>query len=181
MVHLTRIYTKTGDSGYTSLADGTRIMKSLPILEAIGAVDEANSAVGMVFSVAKVEPNVESILKIIQNDLFDVGARLSSARVITITPKKAAFLEELIDFYNEKLKTLDSFVLPSGNAAGSLLHNARTTVRRAEREVHKAMIGLDTDNSDVVIYLNRLSDLLFVLARYVNGEDEVLWVPGGKE
>ena len=162
MVHLTRIYTKTGDDGKTSTATNERIEKSSDLIEAIGAVDEANSAIGMATEFHN------DIVDRIQNDLFDLGAELSGAPTIVISEARITHLENIIDDYNEYLEPLHSFVLPTG-----AMHNARTIVRRAERQVWK----IDGLNPNIAKYLNRLSDLLFVMARYHNKGNEKLWVP----
>jgi cob(I)alamin adenosyltransferase len=162
MVHLTRIYTKTGDDGKTSTATNERIDKSSDLIEAIGAVDEANSAIGMATEFHN------DIIDRIQNDLFDLGAELSGAPTIVISEARITYLENIIDDYNEHLEPLNSFVLPTG-----AIHNARTVVRRAERQVWK----VESINPNIAKYLNRLSDLLFVMARYHNKGNEKLWVP----
>jgi cob(I)alamin adenosyltransferase len=162
MVHLTRIYTKTGDDGKTSTATNERIDKSSDLIEAIGAVDEANSAIGMATEFHN------DIIDRIQNDLFDLGAELSGAPTIVISEARITHLENIIDDYNEHLAPLHSFVLPTG-----AIHNARTVVRRAERQVWK----VEGINPNIAKYLNRLSDLLFVMARYHNKGNEKLWVP----
>ena len=162
MVHLTRIYTKTGDNGKTSTATNERIDKSSDLIEAIGAVDEANSAIGMATDFHN------DIIDRIQSDLFDLGAELSGAPTITISEERITHLENIIDDYNQYLEPLHSFVLPTG-----ALHNARTIVRRAERQVWK----IEGINPNIAKYLNRLSDLLFVMARYHNKGNEKLWVP----
>ena len=162
MVHLTRIYTKTGDDGKTSTATNERIDKSSDLIEAIGAVDEANSAIGMATEFHN------DIIDRIQNDLFDLGAELSGAPTIVISEARITHLENIIDNYNEYLEPLHSFVLPTG-----AIHNARTIVRRAERQVWK----IEGINPNIAKYLNRLSDLLFVMARYHNKGNEKLWVP----
>ena len=162
MVHLTRIYTKTGDDGKTSTATNERIDKSSDLIEAIGAVDEANSAIGMATEFHN------DIIDRIQSDLFDLGAELSGAPTIVISEARITHLENIIDDYNEYLEPLHSFVLPTG-----AIHNARTIVRRAERQVWK----IEGINPNIAKYLNRLSDLLFVMARYHNKGNEKLWVP----
>ncbi len=162
MVHLTRIYTKTGDDGKTSTANNERIDKASDLIEAIGAVDEANSAIGMASEF------YNDIIDRIQNDLFDLGAELSGATTITISEERIVYLENVIDDYNEFLEPLHSFVLPTGS-----LHNARTIVRRAERQVWR----VEGINPNIPKYLNRLSDLLFAMARYHNKGNEKLWVP----
>jgi cob(I)alamin adenosyltransferase len=167
MIHLTRIYTKTGDDGITSIANNERVSKTSPLLEAIGAVDEANSAIGMTYRT--------DIIDRIQQDMFDLGAELAGSKNIKISADRIKYLETVIDDYNEYLEPLTSFILPSGP-----LHNARAVVRRAERAVWMA-IEIHEHNDEVKfrreipMYLNRLSDLLFVMARYYNKEN--LWNP----
>jgi cob(I)alamin adenosyltransferase len=189
MVNLTRIYTKTGDDGTTSLGDMSRTSKNDPRLEAFATVDEANSYIGV--AMIHVENyNIRTLLERIQNDLFDVGADLCTPVVdepkvtpLRVTQEQIDFIESEIDTYNESLKPLRSFVLPSGTAASSHLHVARTVVRRAERQTWHAIHQFSTGvNLLTAQYLNRLSDLLFVLARYENRSlGDVLWVPGGKQ
>lgn len=162
MVHLTKIYTKTGDDGTTSTAKNERVHKSSLLIEAIGTVDEANSAIGMATEYHN------DIIDRIQSDLFDLGAELAGAPTITISENRIKYLENVIDDYNEYLEPLHSFILPTGP-----LHNARTIVRRAERSVWK----IDEINPNIAKYLNRLSDLLFVMARYHNKNNEKLWIP----
>lgn len=172
MVHLTKIYTKTGDKGGTSLANGMRVNKISPLVEAIGAVDEANSAIGLISQDPKYR-----ILDRIQNDLFDLGADLAGSETVKITQEYIDILEKSIDATNELIEPLHSFVLPVGP-----IHFARTLVRRAERTVWMAF-EIHTHNDEmefnplIPIYLNRLSDLLFVLARYYNKGNEKLWMP----
>jgi len=170
-VRLTRIYTKTGDDGGTSLANNLRTHKTSPIIEAIGEVDEANSAIGMATEY------YNDIIERVQNDLFDLGADLAGSKSMTISEDRITYLENVIDDYNSYLEPLNSFVLPTG-----ALHNARTIVRRAERAVWMAIEihGHNDDyeiNKNIPVYLNRLSDLLFVMARYHNKDNEKLWVP----
>jgi cob(I)alamin adenosyltransferase len=162
MVHLTRIYTKTGDDGKTSTATNERIHKSSDLIEAIGAVDEANSAIGMATEFHN------DIIDRIQSDLFDLGAELAGAPTISISEERITYLENVIDDYNEYLEPLHSFILPTGP-----MHNARTIVRRAERQAWK----IEGININIPKYLNRLSDLLFVMARYHNKGNEKLWIP----
>lgn len=163
MVHLTKIYTKTGDQGFTDLANKQRTLKTDLVIEAIGAVDEANSAIGMATEY------YNDILEKVQNDLFDLGAELTGSNKIKINQERIDWLENVIDDYNEYLEPLRSFVLPTGP-----LHNARAVVRRAERRVWQ--VKNDQVLSDLIPkYLNRLSDLLFVMARYYNRDNEVLW------
>lgn len=192
MVLLSRIYTKTGDRGTTALGNGRRVAKDHPRIEAFGTVDELNSVLGMALA-AGVDPEAADLLRAIQNDLFDVGADLcvpetprrrgrSPARpALRVTEGQARRLEEAIDRFNAPLGTLRSFVLPGGTPASSWLHLARTVCRRAERRV-VALARRERLNHQVTIYLNRLSDLLFVMARRANdgGRGDVLWVPGGR-
>jgi cob(I)alamin adenosyltransferase len=160
---LTKIYTRTGDDGTTAIANNQRINKIDILLDAIGAVDEANSAIGM----ATDEYN--DIIERVQNDLFDLGAELAGSTKFVMTKAKVNYLENVIDDYNEFLEPLESFVLPTGS-----LHNARTVVRRAERAVWKVSESQNI-NKMILHYLNRLSDLLFVMARYHNKGKEKLW------
>ena len=162
MIRLTKIYTKTGDKGTTSLADNTRVQKIDSVIEAIGAVDEANSAIGMI------DERYDEWINDIQNDLFDMGADLSGSRVIRISQMQINKLEALIDKLNEDLPALQSFILPKGD-----IHNARAVVRRAERQVWKMSVEHET-NPFCPQYLNRLSDFLFVLARH-DSMNEILW------
>ena len=181
MVKLTKIYTRGGDGGETSLASGQRVAKHAPRIRACGEVDEANAAIGMARADAAGETNV--ILATVQNDLFDVGADLTlpeSETALRITPAQVDRLEKIIDQFNADLAPLDSFVLPGGSEAAASLHFARTVVRRAERAV-TALGETEPVNPHVVRYLNRLSDVLFVLARHANdrGRGDILWKPGG--
>jgi len=188
MVNLTRIYTKTGDDGTTSLGDMSRTSKNDPRLEAYADVDEANSAIGVALSLGSItQESVKALLIRIQNDLFDVGADLSTPVVdepkvepLRVTEEQVTYIESQIDHYNKDLAELRSFVLPSGTPAASLLHVARTVTRRAERSTWHAIHSFGGGvNPLTAKYLNRLSDLLFVLARYENREvGDVLWVPG---
>lgn len=193
MVRLTRIYTKGGDKGETSLGDGRRVHKDHPRVEAYGTVDELNALLGVVRSQAPLAPTpeqagaVDAQLARLQNDLFDVGADLcvpgEAGERLRLPARAAEALETWIDDWNAALPPLESFVLPAGSAAGSALHHARTVCRRAERRV-QALGELPDEavNPQVLVYLNRLSDLLFVLARVANGTGgEVLWRPGGDE
>ena len=186
MVYLNCIYTKTGDTGETSLGDGRRVPKTNSRIVAFGAVDELNSMIGCVIAT---QPSAEMIqvLTRIQNDLFDVGADLcvpESDEPPTYTPLRIAVdqvaqLEHWIDSSNARLQPLTSFILPGGCVASAQLHVARTVCRRSEIEVLR-LGGIEKINPQVVIYLNRLSDLLFVLARCANddGKNDVLWIPG---
>ena len=182
MVYLSRIYTKTGDSGETSLGDGQRLAKDAPRVEAYGTVDELNAVFGLLCSTG-CEPPERELLHIIQNDLFDVGADLCVPDLdspgLRIVESQVIRLEQAIDRLNERLEPLRSFILPGGTLASAWLHMARTVCRRAERLV--VTLGrVEAINPQVLIYLNRLSDLLFVLGRIANrdGQDDVLWVPG---
>ena len=186
MVNLTRIYTKTGDDGTTSLGDMSRTSKNDPRLEAYATVDEANSSIGVVLALAEVSAEVKKLLTRIQNDLFDVGADLCTPMIdnppheqLRILESQISYIEAQIDQFNSDLAPLRSFVLPGGTPAAALLHVARTVVRRAERctwaAIHAFGAGV---NPLTAKYLNRLSDLLFVLARYENKSvGDELWVP----
>lgn len=187
MVNLTRIYTKTGDDGTTSLGDMSRTSKNDPRLEAYATVDEANSSIGVVLATENLSEDVRALLVRIQNDLFDVGADLCTPVVdspafepLRVLESQVTFLEEAIDRYNSELEPLRSFVLPSGTQAAAHLHVARTVVRRAERCTWAAIHGFGGGVSPITAkYLNRCSDLLFVLARHVNKDiGDQLWVPG---
>jgi cob(I)alamin adenosyltransferase len=188
MVNLTRIYTKTGDDGTTSLGDMSRTSKNDPRLEAYATVDEANSSIGVVLALGQlVDAEIIKLLVRIQNDMFDVGADLCTPVVdkpehepLRVLESQIEFIEAQIDKYNAELKPLKSFVLPSGTPAAALLHVARTVTRRAERTTWHAIHSFGGGvNPLSAKYLNRLSDLLFVLARYVNKSvGDELWVPG---
>ena len=187
MVKLTKIYTKTGDDGTTSLGNGQRVSKTDTRVEAYAAVDELNSALGL-SSMFHNLGEIAKLIKEIQNDLFDVGADIcvpmsdEKKDRIRITDRYVEFLEERIDFYNGVLTPLNSFVLPSGSPISGVLHNARAVCRRAERLVWSAMQEYGDDvNIIVARYLNRLSDLLFVLARVTNNGDDVLWIPNMRQ
>jgi len=188
-VVLSRIYTRTGDGGSTALGDGTRVDKNDPRLVAYADVDEANCAIGAALAFGQLDGPVIALLTRIQNEMFDVGADLCNP--ITPDPKYpplrvddsyVADLERACDEYNEDLPTLRSFVLPGGTPGAALLHTARTVVRRAERSAWTALAAHpDTVNPVTARYLNRLSDLLFILARQANSErGDVLWKPGGE-
>ncbi|HEX8445241.1 MAG TPA: cob(I)yrinic acid a,c-diamide adenosyltransferase [Sphingomonas sp.] len=186
MVRLTRIYTRTGDGGETGLVDGSRIPKSDARLEAMGDVDEANSAIGVALTHALGETE-RAMLGRIQNELFDLGADLAtpgqdfapSDTTLRIIPDQVARLEQEIDTMNLRLESLRSFILPGGHPAAAAIHLARAITRRAERAcvVADGTVGL---NPVALAYINRLSDHLFVLARLVNGAagGDVLWAPG---
>ena len=181
---LSKIYTRTGDDGTTGLGDGSRVEKDSVRVEAYGTVDEANATVGLVRLHA--EGEFDTILKRIQNDLFDLGADLCTpeegrraAGALRVTETQVGRLETEIDEINKTLEPLESFVLPGGNPLAANLHYARTVTRRAERLVTFLAVE-ETVNENVIKYLNRLSDLLFVMARQANddGGGDVLWVPG---
>ena len=189
MVNLTRIYTRTGDDGTTNLGDMSTTSKLDLRLAAYADVDEANSHLGVAIALGTLPDDVVAVLTLVQNDLFDVGADLSCPIVenpespaLRVEPDYIDRLEGWCDQYNESLEKLRSFILPGGTPAAAELHVARTVTRRAERSAWAA-IGEHgaTLNALTAKYLNRLSDLLFILARYANREDgDVLWVPGGE-
>jgi cob(I)alamin adenosyltransferase len=183
MVFLHRIYTRSGDQGETGLGDGTRLPKDHPRVAAYGSVDELNAVLGLLLTQSPAEAE---LLRSIQNDLFDVGADLcvpqtspQSEGRLRLQAEQATRLEKAIDRLNEALAPLDSFVLPGGTPAAAWCHLARTVCRRAERDV-VTLARAEPVNPQVVVYLNRLSDLLFVLARVYNnnGQGDVLWQPG---
>ena len=193
MVRLTRIYTRGGDGGMTSLGDGSRVPKTHLRIAAYGTVDELNSALGVARAAAGLKLADRTLLRRIQNDLFDVGADLcvprrageTSSAHLRILPEQVKALEVAIDRRNAKLQPLRSFVLPGGSAPAAALHQARVVCRRAEIAVaHLLESEPDGVGSQVLPYLNRLADLLFVMARCANrmGKDDVLWQPGaGRE
>jgi cob(I)alamin adenosyltransferase len=187
-VHLTRIYTKTGDDGTTALGDMSRVRKTDARVGAYGACDETNAAIGVALALGDLAEDIAAVLVQVQNDLFDVGADLCTPVVpdpkyppLRITAAYIERLEGWCDEFNERLAKLDSFILPGGTAGAALLHQARTISRRAEREGW-ALLEADGErtNRDAVLYLNRLSDLLFILARAANPGGDVLWRPGGE-
>jgi cob(I)alamin adenosyltransferase len=180
LVKLNKIYTRTGDDGSSGLVDGSRVSKSGPRLAAIGEVDEANAAIGV--AIAQLIPgDLSEFLLGIQNDLFDLGADLATPGEIglRIVASQVARLEQAIDSMNVELEPLQSFILPGGSVAVAALHLARTVVRRAERAA-VALNASEPLNPQLLAYLNRLSDLLFVAARYVAAVEggDVLWQPG---
>ena len=190
MVQLTKIYTRGGDQGETSLGDGSRVAKHGARVEAYGTVDEANAVIGLVrVEIARAgadEKDLDAALSRIQNDLFDLGADLCTPEdgrraegALRIAASQVEWLETEIDKINERLAPLSSFILPGGSPIAAQLHLARTVARRAERCVTK-LARSETVNMEAVKYLNRLSDLLFVMSRAANndGADDVLWVPG---
>src|SRR3546814_898266 len=189
MVRLTRIYTRGGDKGQTSRGDGTRVAKHAARPGAYGTVDEANAVVGLARLTAAGDGGAaaDDMLARVQNDLFDLGADLCTPEQpdpkyppLRIVAAQVARLEAEIDAMNAELAALNSFILPGGKPAAAYLHLARTVVRRAEREI-SALAETEPVNPEAVKYVNRLSDHLFVLARWINdrGAGDVLWVPGG--
>jgi cob(I)alamin adenosyltransferase len=183
-VRLTKIYTRGGDRGETSLGDGSRVSKLDPRVAAYGLVDELNSQVGLVLALEGLPEELRVPLARVQNDLFDVGADLCTPvgngdERLRVTEAQVSELEELCDRFNEGLPDLKSFVLPGGSEASARLHVARAVCRRAELAAIQTAASTPIDPL-VPVYLNRLSDLLFILARAANaGRDEPLWKPGG--
>lgn len=197
MVKLNKIYTKTGDDGTTGLATGVRVRKDDPRVACYGTVDEANAAIGVAAAICDQinarspgeDRGIGDVLRAIQHDMFDAGADLATpleagekaGSRLRVLPAQTSRLEPIIDRYNEPLASLTSFVLPGGSALAAALHVARTVVRRAERDAVQ-LFGLESTrtNPEAIKYLNRLSDLLFVLARVANdqGSRDVLWKPG---
>ncbi|WP_347952143.1 cob(I)yrinic acid a,c-diamide adenosyltransferase [Mycobacterium tuberculosis] len=186
-VHLTRIYTRTGDDGTTGLSDMSRVAKTDARLVAYADCDEANAAIGAALALGHPDTQITDVLRQIQNDLFDAGADLSTPIVenpkhppLRIAQSYIDRLEGWCDAYNAGLPALKSFVLPGGSPLSALLHVARTVVRRAERS---AWAAVDAHPEGVSVlpakYLNRLSDLLFILSRIANPDGDVLWRPGG--
>jgi cob(I)alamin adenosyltransferase len=186
MVYLSRIYTKSGDQGDTGLGDGSRVPKDHPRVAAYGSVDELNAVLGLIVNQCPQAAEIE-LVRSIQNDLFDVGADLclpqpageAPGAHLRVRAEQAERLEQAIDRLNVSLSPLTSFILPGGSSAAAWCHLARTVCRRAEREVVALARG-EPVNPQVIVYLNRLSDLLFVLARVYNnnGRDDILWRPG---
>lgn len=186
-VHLTRIYTRTGDDGTTGLSDFSRVAKTDPRLIAYADCDETNAALGVVMAIGSPSPALAAVISRVQNELFDLGADLATP--IEAEPKypplrvRQEYIDRLeadCDQFNELLEPLKSFILPGGTAAGALLHVARTVARRAERSAW-ALIAIDAHHTNPLapMYLNRLSDLLFILGRVANPDGDVPWVPGG--
>ncbi len=174
---LTKIYTRTGDDGTTGLGDGSRVAKDDPRVEAYGTVDEANSAIGVVLAEDSVRDDIRSILTDVQHDLFELGGELCIPGHAAITTAYIDRLETALDTLNENLPVLKDFILPGGGRAAAQAHLARTIVRRAERRVQSLAHATDV-RPEVLRYLNRLSDLLFVIARTVARDEsgqEVLW------
>ena len=186
-VHLTRIYTRTGDDGSTGLSDFSRVSKNDARLQAYADCDEANAAIGVAIALGDPNPGIAAVLRQIQNDLFDAGADLSTPVAenpeyppLRVPQEYIDRLEGWCDRFNEGLAPLNSFILPGGTALSALLHVARTVARRAERSAWAAVEEHgDSVNVLPAKYLNRLSDLLFILSRAANPEGDVLWKPGG--
>lgn len=185
-VNLTRIYTRTGDAGETHLGDMSRVPKTHPRIEAYGDVDELNSQLGVVVASGQLDEQTAAWITRIQNDLFDVGADLcvppdapdtKAGPRLRVRPEQTAWLEQRCDEVNEALEPLRSFLLPGGTPAAAQLHVCRTICRRAERRV----LHVEDHSPEVRQYLNRLSDLLFILARAANGGNEPLWQPGASQ
>ncbi|SFI17166.1 cob(I)yrinic acid a,c-diamide adenosyltransferase [Planctomicrobium piriforme] len=188
MVYLNRIYTKSGDTGETALGNGERVPKTHPRIGAYGSVDELNSTLGAALALGQLTAEQQARLTRIQNDLFDVGADLCVPETdippefppLRVTSEQVTQLEHWIDADTSQLQPLTSFILPGGTPAAALLHMARAICRRSEIEVLK-LAAEEKLNPQATIYLNRLSDLLFVMARMANdaGKGDVLWTPGG--
>jgi cob(I)alamin adenosyltransferase len=187
-VHLTRIYTKTGDAGTTGLGDFSRVPKTHPRIAAYADTEECNAALGVAIALGQLPADLRNVVTIVQNDLFDVGADLCNPIVaepqyepLRVGEEYITRLEGWCDEYNDKLSKLDSFILPGGTPGAALLHVARVVCRRAERS---AWVVLEADpertNPLTAKYLNRLSDLLFILCRTANPDGDVKWVPGGE-
>ena len=192
MVKITKVYTRTGDTGQTGLVGGKRLPKDHPRIEAYGSVDELNSVLGIVLSflvqkdASKRRDKLELILEAIQQKLFDMGSELATLPgdeylgQITLQAEDAEWLEEIIDTMNDELQPLKSFILPGGTSLNAFLHQARTVCRREERDILK-LNQIDLVNPEIIKYINRLSDFLFVAGRWVTetlGETETLWQPG---
>ncbi len=181
-MNLTRIYTRLGDGGETHLGDMSRVAKTDPRIEAYGTVDELNAQIGVTRTLGDMPAGYADWLRHIQNDLFDLGADLcvpgsddpAARDRLRVVPEQVAWLEQRCDEVNATLEPLKSFVLPGGTAVAAQLHVCRTVCRRAERRT----LLVDGANPEVVRYLNRLSDLLFILSRGANAGDEPLWEPG---
>lgn len=199
MVNLNRIYTRTGDSGATRLSDMSWARKTDPRVVAYGDVDEANSVIGLALSTGGLPEEVADLLRLVQNEMFDLGADLSNPLAespayppLRIEQASIDRLEAWCDTYTDRLPALASFILPGGSLAAAHLHQARTVTRRAERSAWAAVEAYGTEPSGAedtpggvnplaLTYLNRLSDLLFILTRVVNGQaGDILWVPGGE-
>ncbi len=187
-VHLTKIYTRTGDDGTTGLSDFSRVSKTDARLVAYADCDETNAVLGLVLTLGEPALPVATVIRRIQNELFDLGADLATPEQpdppyppLRITADYVTRLEADCDYFNATLPALTSFILPGGTAAGALLHQARTVSRRAERSTW-ALLAAEPDRTSPLTgqYLNRLSDLLFILGRVANPGGDVMWVPGGE-
>ena len=187
VVRINRVYTKVGDSGTTALGDGSRVLKTSARLAAYADTDEANSVLGLAIALGGLTDEIAGVLRRIQNDLFDVGADLCLPiqenppyEPLRITEAYLERLEGWCDEFNERLPKLTSFILPGGTPGAAFLHQARTVARRAERSAWALMEAEpETSNPIAAKYLNRLSDLLFILSRLANPDGDVLWQPGG--
>lgn len=187
-VHLTKIYTRTGDDGTTALSDFSRVPKNDPRLNAYADCDELNASIGVILAMGNPSEEIVATLRRVQNELFDAGADLATPdnpdlgyEPLRITQDYIDRLEKDCDTYNEKLEKLDSFILPGGTPSAALLHVSRTICRRAERAAWAAVEAVPETTSVLPAkYLNRLSDLLFILGRVANNSDDVKWVPGGE-
>jgi cob(I)alamin adenosyltransferase len=174
---LSKIYTRTGDDGTTGLGDGSRVRKDSARVEAYGTVDEANSAIGMILAMPSVPKDIATVLARVQHELFDLGGELCIPGHRIVTAERITWLEATLDHYNEHLPPLKDFILPGGGPAAAACHVARTVCRRAERRVCTLAVAAEV-NPEAIHYLNRLSDLLFVLARVLARHEngiEVLW------
>jgi len=186
-VHLTRIYTKTGDDGTTALGDMSRVPKTHPRIAAYADVDECNAAIGVAIALGQLDDELTGVLTTVQNDLFDVGADLCNPTApdpryppLRVTGAQIERVEGWCDDFNSRLSKLDSFILPGGTPGAALLHVARTVCRRAERSAWTVVeVDGERTNTAAIRYLNRLSDLLFILSRIANPDGDVKWVPGG--
>jgi cob(I)alamin adenosyltransferase len=187
-IHLTRIYTKTGDDGTTALGDMARVRKTDPRVGAYADCDETNASIGVAIALGQLPERILSVLQAIQNDLFDLGADLCTPIVpdpqyppLRVEARYVERLEQWCDEFNAELAKLASFILPGGTPGAALLHQARTLARRAERSAW-SLYEADPEhtNREAMLYLNRLSDLLFILSRVANPGGDVLWRPGGE-
>lgn len=187
-IHVTRVYTRTGDKGTSKLVDGSTVAKDHPRLVAYADCDEANSSLGVVVALGHPSADVAAVIARVQNELFDVGADLGTPVIespawepLRVTQDYIDRLESDCDTYNSRLSHLDSFILPGGTPAAALLHQSRTIARRAERSAWTLyQLGPDETNVLACTYLNRLSDLLFILARIENPGGDIKWIPGGE-
>lgn len=177
MPRLTKIYTRKGDEGYTQLGDKA-VSKDDLLIEALGTIDELNSQIGLILAMGVADKEIVSALTRIQHDLFDLGGEMHLPQYVAITPEKITQLEQWLDGWNQTLPTLEEFILPRGNPPTAACHVARTVCRRAERCMVRLHRQVALHNPHIIRYLNRLSDLLFVLCRVLNregGEKETMW------